>query len=122
MKTEPGHDTMFEALVALRNNLHEKLALLDEQIRSAQLKRLEESFRQQSDALAECLDGIDQQLMALAVYVDDYRRLYSSLNDLNEKIPHFGGSPHAMPEAMEGEDLTAILAARLDRLKSQAKI
>jgi len=55
MKTEPAYDAVFQALVDIRKNLDEKISLLDEQIRHAQLECLENAFQQQKDALAECL-------------------------------------------------------------------
>jgi len=70
MKTEPAYDAVFQALVDIRKNLDEKISLLDEQIRHAQLECLEDAFQQQKDALAECLDGIDQQMITLSVYIE----------------------------------------------------
>jgi hypothetical protein len=45
MKTEPAYDVMFQALVDIRKNLDEKVNLLDEQIRSAQLQCLADAFQ-----------------------------------------------------------------------------
>lgn len=86
------------------------------------MEYLESSFREHENALVDCINGIDQQVMKLAVYIDEYRRLYASLNDMNEKIPGLGGEPRAMPEGIAGDSLAAILAARFDHLKSQGKI
>jgi hypothetical protein len=122
MKSEPAYDAVFQALLKIKKNLHEKLDLLDEQIRRGQLECLEDAFQQQKEALAECLDGIDQELVKLAVYVEEYQHLRGSLGNLNEKIPELGGTPPVMPEAIAGDSLVGVLARRLDYLRSQGKI
>jgi hypothetical protein len=122
MKSQPTYATVFQALSDVRKNLDEKLNLLIEQIRRAQLESVEDAFRQQKDALAECLDGIDQQLINLSVYVDEYRRLYASVQYLNEKIASLGGEPGAMPEPVTDDNFVAMLTARIVQLQSEAKI
>ena len=122
MKTEQAYDPVFQALVDIRKNLAEKMSSLDEYIRCAQLECLEDAFQQQKDALAECLDGIDQQLITLSVYIEEYQHLHGSLRNLNEKIPELGGKPPVTPETIAGDSLVEVLAGRLDYLKSQGKI
>jgi hypothetical protein len=97
--------------------------VLNEQVRRAQLQHLENTFQEQKSIFAECLDGIDDQLIKLSVYIEEYQRLRASLKDLSEnKIPALGGTPPAMPDAIGGETLAGILAERIDYLKSQGKI
>ena len=122
MKTEPDYDSFYQALVDLRKSLDDKINSLDDQIRSAQLKYLEDTLQQQKDALAECLDGIDQQLIKLSVYVEEYQRLQASLSNLQERIPQLGRASPAMPEMTAGNTLVETLAGWLDHLKSQGKI
>jgi ACT domain-containing protein len=122
MKTEHEYDALFEALVEIKNNLAEKIGSLEEHIRRAQLECIENAFQNQKDALAECLDMIDQQLITLSVYLEEHQRLCASLNNLNKTIPGLGGAPLTMPEALAGDSLATVLAGRLDYLKSQGKI
>jgi DNA repair exonuclease SbcCD ATPase subunit len=122
MKTELAYDAVFQALVDIKKNLDEKINLLDEQIRRAQLECLDDAFQQEKDALAECLDGIDQQLITLSVYIEEYQHLHGSLRILNEKIAELRGKPPVMPETIAGDSLLEVLAGRLDYLKSQGKI
>ncbi len=122
MKTEPAYDAVFQALVDIRKNLDEKISLLDEQIRRAQLECLDNAFQQQKEALVECLDGIDQQMITLSVYIEEYQHLRGSLRNVNEKIAALGGNPPVMPETIVGDSLVEVLAGRLDYLKSQGKI
>lgn len=123
MKTEDEHDAIFQVLVDIRKTLNETTSSLDEHIRRAQLECVENSFQEQKDALAECVDGIDQELIKLSVYVEEYQRLYASLKELNEKrIPELGGTPLAMPEAIAGETLATVLAQRINYLTAQGKL
>jgi hypothetical protein len=123
MKTEHEYNAMFQAFVDIRKNLNETISSLDEHIRRAQLEWLENSFQEQKAALAECVDGIDQELIKLSVYIEEYRRLHTSLKELNEKrIPGLGGTPLAMPEAIAGDTLATILAERIDYLRAQGKL
>ena len=123
MKTELAYDAVFQALVDIKKNLDEKINLLDEQIRRAQLECLDDAFQQEKDALAECLDGIDEQLITLSVYIEEYQHLHGSLRNLNEKIAELeGGKSLVMPESIAGDSLVEVLAGRLDYLKSQGKI
>ena len=123
MKADHESDTVFQALIDIKTNLNETIASLNEQIRRAQLQHIENAFQQQKSLVAECLDGIDDQLIKLSVYVEEYRRLRGSLKELGEiKIPEFGGTPPAMPDFIAGATLPAILAERIDYLKSQGRI
>jgi hypothetical protein len=123
MKTEHEYNAMFQALVDIRQNLNETIHSLDEHIRRAQLECIEYSFQKQKDALAECVVGIDQELIKLSVYVEEYQRLCASLKELNEKrIPELGGTPLAMPETIAGDTLATILAQRVSYLTTQGKL
>jgi hypothetical protein len=123
MKAENDSDTLFQALVDIKNILNETISSLSENIRRAQLQYLEDAFQQQKAVAAECLDGIDDQLIKLSLYIEEYQRLRASLKDLSDnKIPALGGTPPAMPDALGGETLAGILAARIDYLKAQGRV
>jgi hypothetical protein len=122
MKTEQPHELLFEALVEIKKDLHEKIGSLDERIRRAQLECAENAFQQQKDALADCVDGIDEELVKLSVYLEEYWRLYASFNDLNRKISGFGGTPLPVPDPLAGDSLATVLAGRFEYLKSQGRI
>jgi hypothetical protein len=123
MKTEHDSDTLFQALADIKNTLNGTISSLNEHIRRTQLDYLDNAFQQQKSLAAECLDGIDDQLIKLSVYVEEYQRLRASLKELSQnKIPEMGGAPPAMPEALGGDTLAAILAERIDYLKSHGKI
>jgi hypothetical protein len=122
MKTDPVSDATLQALADIRRNLGEKLNLLEDHIRGAQLMCLDDAFQKKAEALVDCLEGIDQQLINLSVYIEEYQHLETSLRDINEKISHFGGSARPMPETIAGESMASVLAGRLDYLQSQGKI
>ena len=123
MKTEHENNAMFQELVDIRKNLNEVTCSVYERIRRAQLECVETSFQEQKDALDACVDGIDQELINLSVYVEEYQRLRASLKELNEKrIPELGGTPVAMPEAIAGDTLATVLVQRINYLTAQGKL
>jgi len=75
MKKEQPYELLFEALGEIRNALHEKISSWMSTRRRIQLECAENVFQQQRDALTDCAERIDQQLIELAVYIDEYRRL-----------------------------------------------
>lgn len=123
MKREPESDAVFQALVDIGKNLGETISSLNEQIRRAQLQTAEQAFQHQESLLAECLDGIDDQLIKLSVYIEEYQRLRGGLKDLGENtIPGLGGTRHAPRDVVVADTFMAILAERIDYLKTQGKI
>jgi len=123
MKTEDDSDSLFQALADIKNTLSGTVTSLNEHVRQAQLDYLHSVFRQQESLAAECLEGIDDQLIKLSLYVEEYLRLRASLQELSQnKIPEMGGAPPAMRQDVGGDTLPTILAERHDHLKSQGKI
>jgi hypothetical protein len=98
------------------------MSSFDEHIQRLQLECLENAFQHRKEALTDCLEGIDQQLVNLSVYAEEYQRLYASLNDLNGKIAESGGVPIPMSDVLAVDSLAALLVQRIDYLKSQEKI
>jgi hypothetical protein len=122
MNTDQTYDLLLQALVDIRKNLAEKMSSLDEHIRRVQLECFENAFQHQKEALTDCLEGIDQQLIKLSVYAEEYQRLRASLDELNGKIVELGGAPVSMSDVLAVDSLAALLARRIDYLKSQEKI
>jgi len=121
VKTEASIERLFETFLIISKNFDEQIRSLDEQIRRAQVEYLESAFQHEKDTLADCVKGIDQQLSALSVYLEECQRLQSSLHDLNEKLARLGAAPLPMPESPSG-NIATLLTERLDHLKSQGKI
>ena len=122
MKSEAVYDPVSQALDDIRKSLDERIRFLNEQINRAQRDSLMNAFHKQKEALAECLDGIDQQLLTLSVYFEEYQRLHQSLRNLNEKrIPELGGTAPAMPQIIAGNTLVTVWADG-SITKSQRKI
>jgi hypothetical protein len=54
--------------------------------------------------------------------VQDYERIRSSLNSLNEKMAQLGAEAILVPDGLPTSDLGEIIRLRIDSLRSQAKI
>lgn len=122
MKPEPTYETMFQALVEIKKHLDETVTSLNDQIQHAQIDSLESAFAQQRELFLECLEGIDEHLLKLSVYVEECQNLYNRLISLNEKISELRGAGLEVPERVAGNTLIEVLAGRLDQLKSEGKI
>jgi hypothetical protein len=79
-------------------------------------------FEQEKKALEHCLYGIDNKLTECSVYVDDYRRLYMSLAGMREKLVQLGAEPSVLPTASPSDQIEAVVAWRLQELRSQGKV
>lgn len=113
---------MFQALVEIKKHLDETVTSLNDQIQHAQIDSLESAFAQQRESFLECLEGIDEHLLKLSVYVEECQSLYTRLISLNEKISELRGTGLEVPERVAGNTLIEVLAGRLDQLKSEGKI
>lgn len=122
MKTEQPIDRLLEAFLEIKKGLDEKLTWFDEQIQRARLEYLEDAFQQHKDAVVEVLNAIDRQLIEMAASIEEYQRLRASLAALTERIRSLGGVALGTQEQIAGETLAAILAERIEVLRSQAKI
>jgi len=122
MKPEPTYETMFQALVEIKKHLDETVTSLNDQIQHAQIDSLESAFAQQRESFLECLEGIDEHLLKLSVYVEECQSLYNRLISLNDKISELRGTGLDVPERIAGNTLIETLAGRLDQLKSAGKI
>lgn len=122
MKTEQPIDRVLEAFLEIKKGLDEKLTWFDEQIQRARLEYLEDAFQQHKDAVVEVLNAIDRQLIEMAASIEEYQRLRASLAALTERIRSLGGVALGTQEQIAGETLAAILAERIEVLRSQAKI
>jgi predicted anti-sigma-YlaC factor YlaD len=75
-------------------------------------------FEEEKKSLEECLCGIDDKLKECSVCIDGYRRLYSTLATMRERLVQLGAEPSSMP----AEHVEGIVSWRLQELKAQGKV
>jgi hypothetical protein len=79
-------------------------------------------FEEEKKSLEECLCGIDAKLKECSVCIEDYRRLYSSLATMRERLVQLGAEPSSMPVALPAEHIEDIVSWRLQELKAEGKV
>jgi hypothetical protein len=85
-------------------------------------QQLEAIFEEEGKALDGCLNGIDDRLKECAVYIENYKRLYSSLSGMHRRLVQLGAEPGMMPNPPPTEHVEGIFMWRLQQLKCQGKI
>lgn len=114
-------ERLMDILLQMRINLRqitETFLYQSQEIR----EQLAAIFEEEKKSLEDCLIGIDDKLKECSVYVEDYKRLYSSLANMRDKLVQLGTEPSPMPTALPSERIEGVVAWRLQELRSQGKI
>lgn len=86
-----------------------------------EVKRLLADFTRYQNALIRCFNGLDERLLSCSDYIDEYKKAYSVLVGLNEKLADMGEEPLELPHVVSDGPGDLILA-RVERLKLKGKI
>jgi ABC-type enterochelin transport system substrate-binding protein len=114
-------ERLMDIVLQMKINLGHVTETLCQQSHEIQ-EQLGKIFEQEKKALEHCLCGIDDKLTECSVYVDDYRRLYMSLATMREKLVQLGAEPSSLPPDSPSDQIEAVVAWRLQELRSQGKI
>ena len=79
-------------------------------------------FEEQKNGLDDCLRGIDEKLHECSVSTEDYRRIYSSLEAMRDKLVQLGAAPTNMPAALPADGIDGVIQWRLNELRAQGRI
>lgn len=122
MREEQSYERLLQALQDMKNEIAKQIRPVEEQIIQANVDYLRQSFGQESRKLGKCLEEIDDNILACRQYLQDYERIRSSLNALNEKIAQLGAESLTIPDGLPSSDFEEIVRQRIEHLKSQGKI
>ena len=114
-------ERLMDVLLQMRINLRqitESFQLQTQEIR----QQLGAIFEEEKKNLDDCLSGIDDKLRECSIYVEDYKRMYASLNTMREKLVQLGAEPSPMPHPLPSEQVEGVIGWRLEELKSQGKV
>ena len=98
-------DVMLQMRINLRQ-ITESFQLQSQEIR----QQLGAIFEDEKKALDDCLSDIDDKLRECSIYVEDYKRMYASLNAMREKLVQLGAEPSSMPHPLPSEEIEGIIA------------
>ena len=122
MKEEKSYERLLQALQDMKNEIAKQIRPVEEQIIQANVEHLRQTFSQESRRLAKCLEEIDDNILACRQYLQDYERIRTTLQGLNEKITQLGSQSIQVPDGLPTSDLGDIVRERIDFLRSQGKI
>ena len=122
MREEQSYARLLQALQDMKSEIAKQIRPVEEQIIQANLDHLRQSFSQESRRLAKCLEEIDDNILACRQYLQDYERIRSGLQSLNEKLAQLGADSLQITDGLPTMDLGEIMRQRIDHLRSQGKI
>jgi hypothetical protein len=114
-------DRLMDIILQMRINLQQVTITFQQQTQEIR-QQLEAIFEEEGKALDGCLNGIDDRLKECAVYIENYKRLYSSLSGMHRRLVQLGAEPGMMPNPPPTEHVEGICMWRLQQLKCQGKI
>lgn len=122
MDREQVFDRLLVAVLALKQNLEQKVKVLDEQILQGRLESLKERLDKQQKELADWLSEVDQSLMDCCASIEEYQRLYTEVSALSQKISQLAGTPSFLDNRLPSDSIEAAIMARIQHLRSEGKI
>jgi chromosome segregation ATPase len=122
MKEEESYERLLQALQDMKHEIAKQIRPVEEQIIQANVDHLRQSFVQESQRLAKCLEEIDDNILACRQYLQDYERIRSGLHGLNEKISQLGAELLQLPDGLPTSDLGEIVRQRVEHLRVHGKI
>jgi chromosome segregation ATPase len=122
MREEQSYERLLQALQDMKSEITKQIRPVEEQIIQANVEHLRQSFSEESRRLAKCLEEIDDNILACRQYLQDYERIRSGLQNLNDKLAQLGAESLQIADGLPTVDLGEIIRERIDHLRSQGKI
>jgi hypothetical protein len=122
MKAEQTYERLMQALLDMKKNFEHQMRSLDEQIVQANVMHLRQVFDEKKSLLSECLGTIDQKVLDCAAHVEEYKRIYADLTELNERLHLLGVDSLELPQRLPSDDVIEVLSDRVQQLRYQGKV
>ena len=114
-------ERLMDVILQMRINLRQITLTFEQQTQEIR-EQLAAIFEEEGKVLHGCLNGIDDKIKECAIYIENYKRLYSSLSTMHQRLVQLGAEPSAMPGPPPTEQVEEIVLWRLQQLKCQGKI
>jgi hypothetical protein len=83
---------------------------------------LQTMHQDEARKLSKCLEEIDDKLIDCRRSLEEYDRVRSSLQLINEKLSRLGAQTLAVTDDLPTRDLQEIINSRIERFRSEGKI
>jgi hypothetical protein len=114
-------ERLMDIILQMRINLQQVVVTFQQQSEEIR-EQLGAIFDEERKALEGCLGSIDGKLRECAAHVEDYKRLYSSLSAMRQKLVQLGAEPAAMPGPLPLDQIGEIILWRLQQLKCNGRV
>lgn len=122
MSQEQYYERLLLALEEMKRELTQRIRPLELQIIEANREYVRETFDHKTRKLTRCLEKIDEKTLGCQEQLNEYGRIRSELQSLNDQLMQLGSNPMDLPGEPAGGDLVEIIKVRLEYLKSVGKI
>ena len=122
MGQEQYYERLLLALQEMKREIAQKIRPLELQIIEANREHLREAFEEYSRQLNGSLISVDEHILACRQHLEEYHKIRSGLQSLNDKLSQLGAVPLNGPTEPSGSDLGDLIRSRLEHLKSRGKI
>jgi len=85
-------------------------------------QQLEVIFEEEKKVLDGCLNGIDERLKECSALVEDYKKHYSELSVMSERLRRLGAEPRPLPAGLPADRVEGVVAWRLQELRAQGRM
>ena len=121
-KREETYERLLQALLDMKNEIQTRIRPLEDQIVQANVEYLKEVFEQQNNRLGDCLDSIDQKILDCRMHIEDYKRIYTDLDGLNDRLSRLGAEAPPISNSLPSTDIGDIIRQRIEHLRFQGKV
>ena len=85
-------------------------------------QQLEVIFEEEKKVLDGCLNGVDERLKECSALVEDYKKHYSDLSVMSERLRQLGAEPNSLPVGLPADQVEEVVARRLQELMARGRI
>ena len=122
MEREETYERLLQALIDMKNEIQTRIRPLEDQIVQANVEYLKEVFEHQNNRLGDCLDAIDQKILDCRLHIEDYKRIYSDLDALNDRLSRLSAEAPPISNSLPSTEIGDIVRQRIEHLRFQGKL
>lgn len=122
MKEEQNYERLLQALHDMRAQIEERVRPVAEQVVQAEVGRLRVLADQHQNAIVDCKNQIDQNILSCREQIAVYRQKRADLAAVSERLASLGAESLPLPEEFSTERIKDIIQTRLEELRNEGKL
>ncbi len=119
---EETYERILQALLDMKDEIQTQIRPLEDHIVQARIEDLKEVFEQQNNRLSDCLDSLDQKILDCRMHIEDFKRIYTDLDALNDRLSRLGAESAPISNSLPSTDIGDIIRQRIEDLKFQGRL